>query len=178
LLADLDLGFSMIGVYETDLANAADPEFRAAFEFAARYVGYHASPSVAPGAWVALREGGPLFKGDYTFLMHRLPGAELKAERKIGPDDQRFGAWARTLTKGAEARFALDPAFARSLKKATVRVTYLDRDGGTFEVLGHQTKLTGTGRWKTAEFDVAQPPAEIAITASTDVTLHMIEVSR
>lgn len=58
LLSDLNLGFSMIGVYGGDLANADKPECRAAFDFAARYAGYHASPSVSLGAWVALREGG------------------------------------------------------------------------------------------------------------------------
>ena len=57
LLSDLNLGFSMIGVYGADLEQANHPEFRAAFDFAARYAGYHASPSVSPGAWVALREG-------------------------------------------------------------------------------------------------------------------------
>jgi hypothetical protein len=178
LLADLNLGFSMLGVYGADLENAGNPEYRAAFDFAARYAGYHASPSVAPGAWVALREGSLLQKGDYSFLMRRLPGAVMKPEEKIGPDDQRFGAWALTLPKGAEAKFALDPAFARSLKKATVRVTYLDRGAGTFALLGHRTKLTGSERWKTAEFVVTQPSAEFAITADTDLTLHMIEISR
>lgn len=178
LLSDLNLGFSMIGIYGADLEQAANPEFRAAFDFAARYAGYHASPSVSPGAWVALREGNLLLKGDYTFLMRRLPGAVMKQEQKIGPDDQRFGAWALTLPKGAEVKFTLDPAFARSLKKATVRVTYLDRGVGTFAVLGRETKLTGSARWKTAEFDATQPTAGLAITADTDVTLHMIEVSR
>jgi hypothetical protein len=45
-------------------------------------------------------------------------------------------------------------------------------------VLGHETKLTGSARWKTAEFDVPQPPAELAITSDTDLTLHMVEVAR
>jgi hypothetical protein len=45
-------------------------------------------------------------------------------------------------------------------------------------VLGHQTRLTGSERWKTAEFDVNQPPAEFALTTETDLTLHMVEVAR
>lgn len=182
ILSDLDLGFSMIGIYETDLAHSANPEFREAYDFGARYAGYHASPSASPGAWVALREGGSLFPGDYTFLMRRLPGADMKPERNIGPADQRFGAWAMTLAKGAEVKFEIDPAFARSLKKATVRVTYLDGGTGSFTLRTagqeFQGKLAGTGRWIAAQFDASQPPAELAITADTDLTLHMVEVAR
>jgi hypothetical protein len=182
LLSDLNLGFSLIANHGTDVAKAGDPEYRAAFEFAARYAGYHASPSIAPGAWVALREGSLQRKGDYTFLMRRLPGATAKAERKIGPDDQRFGAWALTFPNGAEVKFELDPEFARSLKKAAVRAIYLDRGAGVFTVraAGHEfpAKITGSGRWKTAEFELDQPAAGMAITADTGLTLHMVEVVR
>jgi hypothetical protein len=188
LLSDLNLGVSMIGVYGADLARADKPEYAAAFEFAARYAGYHASPSLSPGAWAALRDGGPKLKGDYTFLMRRLPGAEMKPEQKIGPDDQRFGAWALTLPKNTEMRFALDPDFARSLagKKAKVRVTYLDQGAGSFMVLAFgrtvATELTNSGRWKTAEFEIASasfaPEAPVAIQSAAGVTLHMIEVLR
>ena len=191
LLSDLNLGFSMIGVYGGDLANADKPEYRAAFDFAARYAGYHASPSVSPGAWVALREGGLRLKGDYTFLMRRLPGAEMKPERKIGPEDQRFGAWARTLPKGVQAKFALDSDLARSLagKKATLRVIFLDQSGGTFAVHAagrtFHGQLSGSGRWKTAEFEIAPVSfaadadgAHMLIEGDTDITLHMIEVAR
>jgi hypothetical protein len=188
LLSDLNLGVSMIGVYGADLANATKPEYRAAFDFAARYAGYHASPSVSPGAWVALRDGGPKLKGDYSFLMRRLPGAELKPEQKIGPDDQRFGAWALTLPRGTEAKFALDPDFARSLagKNAKLRVTYLDQGDGTLTVLASgrplQSKLGASGRWKTTEFDISAASftsgAPITVQATFDVALHMIEVLR
>ena len=191
LLSDLNLGFSMMGIYGADLANAGKPEYRAAFDFAVRYAGYHASPQVSPGAWIALREGTGKLKGDYTFLMRRLPGAEMKPEQKIGSDGQRFGAWARTLPKGAEAKFALDPVFARSLAdgKAIVRVIYFDSGTGAFMVraAGRQFAhaLVNSGRWQTAEFKIDHADfaadsagAHIAIQAEGDLTLHMIEVSR
>ena len=145
LLSDLNQGFSMIGIYGADLANAERREYRAAFEFAARYAGYHASTAISPGAWVALREGSML-QGDYSFLMRRLDGARMKPEQKVGPDDQRFGAWALTLPKGEQAKFALDPDFASSLagKKAVVRVTFLDRGSGAFilHTAGHNFPAT------------------------------------
>ncbi len=191
LLSDLNLGVSMIGVYGADVANADKPEYRAAFEFAARYAGYHASPSLSPGAWVALREGDLQLKGDYTFLMRRLPGVEMKPEQKIGPDDQRFGAWARTLPKGDQAKFALDREFARSLtgKKSVLRVVFLDQGNGTFTVHAagrtFKGKPGGSGRWKTAEFEIESTAftadsngADIVIDGDTDLTLHMIEVVR
>jgi hypothetical protein len=178
LLSDLNLGISMIGIYGADLANAGNPEYRAAFEFAARYAGYHASPSVSAGAWVALREGGPKLKGDYSFLMQRLPGVPLKGEQRIGPDDQRFGAWALTLPKGGKVAFALNPDFARSLagRNAKVRVTYLDQGEGTFTVGSAQCQLTNSGRWKTME--LAFTPGDIEIQSAADLTLHMVEVVR
>ena len=189
LLSDLNLGIARIAIYGADLAHAAEPEYRAAFDFADRYAGYQASPSLAPGAWVALREGH-LLKGDYTFLMRRLPGVEMKAEEKVGPDDQRFGAWARTLS-GGTAKFALDADFARSLegKKAAVRVIYLDRGASEFQVIAagkkFEQKLTGSGRWKTAEFPIAgvsfqtgADGAQLLVTSAGDLTLHMIEVTR
>ncbi len=182
LLSDLNLGVSMIGIYGADLANADKPEYKAAFDFAARYAGYHASPSVAPGAWVALREGTQRLKGDYTFLMSRLPGAEMKPEQKVGPDNERFGAWARTLAKGDLAKFQLDPDFARSLSNATLRVTFLDQGPGTFKVRAggktFQEKWSGSGRWKTAEFQANPAGESITIEADAELTLHMIEVRR
>jgi hypothetical protein len=191
LLSDLNLGFSMIGVYGADLARAGEPEFRAAFEFAARYAGTHASPSLAPGGWVALREGGLRYKGDYTFLMNRQDGAALKAEQKVGPDDQRYGAWACTLPSGRAARFTLDADLARSLAggSAVLRVVYLDRGAGRFTVTASGTTfeqaLGGSGRWKTAEFAIDRAAfaanaggASVVIEAESDLTLHMIEVAR
>jgi hypothetical protein len=185
LLSDLNLGFSMMGVYGADLANAANPEYRAAFDFAVKYAGYHASPSVSPGAWIALREGTGKLRGDYSFLMRRVPVVDMKPEQKVGPDDQRFGAWARTLARGAEAKFELDADFARSLsgKKATVRVIVFDRGLGGFTVRAGGRKfersLADSGRWQTAEFAIDHADlADIVISSSADLTLHMIEVVR
>jgi hypothetical protein len=187
LLSDLNLGFSMIGVYGSDLARADDPEFRAAFDFAARYAGYHASPSVAPGGWVALREEGLRYKDDYTFLMRRVPGTALDREKNVGPADQRFGAWAATFRGGGQMAFALDAGLARSLegRGAVIRVIYLDRGAGEFHVAApgaefHQ-KLAGTGRWQTMERTldpIRGALAPIAIKTECDLTLHMIEVAR
>ena len=185
VLSDLNLGVSMIAVYGNDLEKANDPEFRAAFDFAARYAGYHASPSKSPGAWVALREGNVL-KGDYTFLMKRRPGPMMRGEQEAGPAGQRFGAWARKLAKGDRVEFDLDPAFAASLagRKAAVRVTYLDIGQGqlTLTASGHvfRSALTGSGKWKTAEFEIgsASFSGPIALVGDTELTLHMVEVRR
>jgi hypothetical protein len=195
LLSDLNLGFSLIGVYGTDLARADQPEFRAAFAFATRYAGTHASPSRAPGAWVALREGGLRLKGDYTFLMRRLSGTELKAEQNIGPADQRFGAWACTLPAGKTVSFAPDADFVHSLegRRALLRVVYLDRgaDRFTFTVRASgrtfEQAVGDSGRWQTAEFAIDRGNGEgegedmdTSITLETrgDLTLHMIEMAR
>ncbi len=190
LLVDLHCGISFIAVYGTDLAHWKEPEFRAAFEFAAKYAGYHASPSVAPGAWVALREGNQL-KGDYTFLMQRLPGDATRAVQSVGPDDQRFGAWARVIPGNDRGRFRLDPQFANSLAsgQALVRVTYLDdhRDGFGITIGQNESSVQtqASGKWQTAEVTVqgtqfrsSAEQAHIQILARHDLTLHMVEVVR
>jgi hypothetical protein len=180
MLVDLNCGVSFIAIYGADLANASNPEFRAAFDFAAKYAGYHASPSVSPGAWVALREGNTL-QGDYTFLMNRLD--DMKPERLVGPANQRFGAWARTLAGGSKVRFELDRDFARSLasKPAAIKVVYLDKSRGEFAVESggrkFSAKTEGSGVWKTAGFQ-ADSPSVITIGSAADLTLHMVEVTR
>ena len=190
LLVDLHCGVSFIAVYGSDLAHDDDPEFNAAFQFAARYAGCHASPTVAPGAWVALREGNYL-KGDYTFLMTRLPGDASTPAENAGPDEQRYGAWARIIPAGGRARFQLDPRFAASLADAavTIHVVYLDDHSGTFrlDIAGatETVAMRKSGRWQTAEFvisgkDLQKPndKADFAITSNQPLTLHMVEVLR
>lgn len=189
LLVDLHCGVSFIGVYGSDLRHAAEPEFEAAFQFARRYAGYHASPSVAPGAWVALREGNFL-KGDYTFLMERLDGDASRPVEKAGPEDQRYGAWARVIPAGGRARFRLDDRFAASLDSdATVRVVYLDEGRGEFRVNAAGVQLAvpmkDSGRWQVAEtvipsgsFRRRDQEADVTVTTPGDLTLHMIEVVR
>ena len=41
LLIDLNCGVSFIAIYGSDLSRVGEPEFRQAFEFAAKYAGYH-----------------------------------------------------------------------------------------------------------------------------------------
>jgi hypothetical protein len=101
------------------------------------------------------------------------------------PDSQRFGAWARTLPRGAEAKFGLDPEFARSLAggPATLRVIFLDRGAGSLAVqagaLRFQHTLTDSGRWQTAGFAIQRASfTEISLAGTTDVTLHMVGIVR
>jgi hypothetical protein len=227
LLFDLHCGVSYIALYSTDMrvavegayssvdVNYSQPggayqrEFNAAFGFAAKYVGHHANPEKAPGAWVAFRQndtvraanGIPearrklsLFTGDYHFLMRRLPGDASHGEGvvNVGPDDQRFGAWARVLPAGQSMRLKLDDDFAESLRDQASRIhlTYLDQGRGTCRLETGATVMEvqrkGSGRWQTASIDI--PPgglisdnagAHIRLTASTSpIHLHMVEVER
>jgi len=202
LLCDLNCGVSFIAVYGADLSvviegKAADKaagkfrdEFVKAFEFASKYAGYHASPERSPGAWVAFREGHSL-KGDYSFLMRRLPD-NTKEAKNVGPDDQRYGAWARVLPKGGSMKLALNDAFAASVngQSVTVNVVYLDREEDGFRVDaagGRFVKKNGnTGKWQTAAFQVEKAAfakdaagAHVTVVSNGEnVTLHMVEVVR
>jgi hypothetical protein len=171
-----DMQMAIEGVYEArdfryrDVGGAFQKEFEAAFRFAAKYAGFHASPRSSPGAWVALRENHVVraendipedrrrlnfFTSDYNFLMERIPGDKTQGLDvvNIGPDDQRFGAFARILPAGETMSFSLNPVFVRSLESNTVevRVTYLDDSRGSFDVrVGEEDHLAakmGSGNW-------------------------------
>jgi hypothetical protein len=109
-------------------------EFKAAFSFAAQYVGHWADPATAPGAWVAFRQSITPLGGwnsnvtDYEFHLRLTNGAEASVgldaradgvpvpvvenrtspnQSSIGDPSSRYGAWARKLKAGAAAHLAL-----------------------------------------------------------------------
>jgi hypothetical protein len=182
--------------------------------FAAKYAGYIAQPRKSPGAWIAFRhsdvnnlqmnlmqqQGLPdasrnaalsRYTGDYTFLMDRLPD-KTTVQTNIGPDDQRYGAWARLLPAGESIRLTFDDAFTSSLegKKSVVHITYLDSVKGSFTttVSGQtfKTILNGTGKWLTADYTLTQTHlakdsigAQITVLAQgADIYFHMVELTR
>lgn len=226
ILIDLHCGVSYLALYSSDLAVATtgqynvnrnqydeareqrgyQREFAEAFEFGAKYAGFHASPEVSPGAWVAFRENAvalatneadpqnrqlSFLTGDYDFLMERLPDPTTGVHN-VGPENQRQGAWARLLPAGEKMGLKLDARFAASLPRAKARVTYLDEAGeaGSFQILvngqGKTVVPEGTGRWQTAELELpqgflrAEPNgAHLEIAAgSRPICLHMVEVTR
>jgi hypothetical protein len=178
-LANLHCGVSSSAIYGADLIRANEPEFKAAFDLVDRYAGYHASPATSPGAWIAFREGDYL-KGDYTFLMQRVSGGE--PVKNVGPADQRFGAWARRLRAGETMSLRVNPAFARSLKGAEIRVIYLDEKGAPLQLaaagVSRELRRNGTGRWVTEQFRISGDLGEIRITAPQGGVLHWVEVER
>jgi len=195
LLFDLHCGVSHIALYSTDMrvaiegayssggvhynesGGAYQREFDAAFQFAAKYVGYHACPEKSPGAWVAFRQNSTvraangmskavrrlsIFNDDYNFLMRRLPGDSSYGESivNVGPDEQRFGAWARVLPAGDSIRLQVDEAFVDSLQEQPARValTYLDQGKAEYRLAAGGQSMNvackGTGDWRTASLDV------------------------
>lgn len=226
-LLDLHCGVSFLALYANDLGVAVtgqyqvnhnrydektdrrgyQQEFEAAFRFAARYVGYHASPETSPGAWVAFRQNDvalatnvpaeserhlSFFNGDYNFLMERLPD-QTTGVHNVGPENQRQGAWARVLPPAGKLELKLDARFAASFQGGKARVTYLAQPGDTgapFQLMAGQKQITvnpqGTGGWQTAELVLPDGPlradpsgAHLRIVAgSGPVCLHLLEVTR
>jgi hypothetical protein len=204
-----DMRMAIEGVYKSgkhehvDRDGSFKSEFNAAHEFAARYAGYHAAPECSPGAWVAFRENHivraangmteaerklRIFTGDYNFLAERLPGDKSAGLDvvNIGPDNQRFGAWARVLPAGESMRIRLDRRFVSSLTRGGVaRLTYLDAVHGSIQLKGGGSTvhrdLQGSGRWQILSVPLKTPrPApdlEISVGAAP-VHLHMLEVVR
>ena len=195
LLVDLHYGISFIAIYGADLRAHDDPEFRAAFEFAARYAGFHASPNQSPGAWVALRQG-QFLQGDYNFLMTRLPerSGDVPLDN-AGPDDQRFGRWARAIEGPGQMLFRLDPQFAASLRGNPCRIRLVYLDDGTNSLAIHwdeagkpgarAVQKSGMGRWKELLIDVPEAGfgagldgADIQLSGEGRNVFHMVEVLR
>ena len=192
ILSDLHAGVTYISVYGVDLEQFIDDEYLAAFEFGNRYAGYETGNNAAlsPGAWVALREG-QLLVGDYDFLMTRMSGDDNLPLTGVGPDRERFGAWARRIPANGRMRFELDEDFAGAIsgQAVTVRITYFDARNPRFTVSaagGTEQTIRGgaTGRWRTISVPIDSAAflsgggPDISISAKTDVTLHMVEVIR
>lgn len=209
-----DLGVAINGKYHYGDVDYSDgstghyqEEFDQAFKFAAKYAGYHASPETSPGAWIAFRENSTVlakndysaqkralkvFTNDYTFLMKRLPGDRSEGEGiiNIGPDDRRFGAWARRLPPKESLSVEVDAAFAASLNGACINVVYLDDHAGSFtvHVAGEtfRVKMSGSGEWKTETVALnstrrslwRRNPCISVCAGNAPVFLHMIEVTR
>lgn len=192
ILSDLHAGITFLAVYGPDIEEGTGAEFQSAFDFANTYAGYQtgSSASIAPGGWVALRDGDQYLKGDYSFLMTRMSGDANVPVAGIGPDWQKNGMWARKVRAGGTMRFQLDSRLANSMRSgnAVVRVTYFNSRNPKFtlQTPGSKKVFTGggTGTWKTMELVVpagefaGSGGADITLRATTDVTFHMVEVVR
>ncbi len=213
LLFDLNNGVSMPAIYSSDLEVATtgihpkegnvskyQESFNKVIKFAALYAGYHASPRESPGAWIAFRhneknityEAIKEFTGNYSFLMTQLLPDNSKWQNviEVGPEVQRFGAWAKVVQQGQNIRLQLSNLFTLSLKgkPAVVKVIYFDNGNGAFETAFNaehiKTDLQGTQTWKTLEIPVNNASfhkddddSQITLTAvSGNITFHMVAV--
>ena len=148
LLSNMASGMHVSGLHSSTFLNPFmfQPNFASVYSWADRYMGLHASPSLAPGAWIAFRpvdhEGStpatPI--GDYTFMMQRVAASEddtSVGETKCGTSweggdgdvSSPWGAWCRSLPQGGVISLTLDPALAsifaqREKGAATVRLVY------------------------------------------------------
>jgi hypothetical protein len=197
ILMELHKGVWAIAVYGQEIANGSNPEYRAAFDFANRYAGFHTNPARSPGAWVALRAGGGRLAGNFEWFMRQIdPDATSTAVDSnnggsiIGSTGQRHGRFARRITGGTAKdtmRFALDPSFKLGLsdKGTQLKVTYLDAGSGRFELNwggGSQTVTrTGSGSWKTVSIPVkgSAYTSDITLKAlgTEPATFHMVELA-
>jgi len=214
ILLALHQGISFIACYGDDLRIAADGyypdnrpaqpwpvgnvpqyqgEFTAAFQFGAKYAGYHDQPVTSPGAWIAFRQGMRL-PGDYSFLMTRLPDHTTATadQTSIGPNDSRFGAFARILPQGKSMNLLLNTAFVSSLsgRNVPINITYLDQGTGSFSLSvggklyeipkqDSQTWKTFTATVQASDLVLNSVGAHIALTSTSGQTVfHMVEVQR
>lgn len=183
-------------------------EFTDAILFAKKYVGYHDKPTLSPGAWVAFRENDSILAnnnqsanghklsfitGDYNFLMERLADKSYgKNVINIGPDEQRFGAWARVLPAGEQMNLKLNQKFLESCKGKSIKVsvTYYDAKGKDFSIIINRIPYVvackGQNKWQTKVIEMKDgrlntndKKAHISIqNGSENLYLHMVEVTR
>ncbi|MCX7013123.1 MAG: beta-galactosidase [Candidatus Sumerlaeota bacterium] len=203
MLSELNAGVSFIGVFSANLNLArTDPYVDAGFRFAATYAGYHDQPATSPGAWVALRGKGDFFPGDYTLLMRRQPDDASSEVSQVGPAEQPYGSWARSLPAGQGMYFDLDdkffPAGAAGKIAASIRVVYLDSGHSSWEARYDAAENpekpacaatnTDSGQWKEISVDVTNgvfanhgphnSDLSIFNKGPEDVVFHMIELLR
>ena len=188
-------------------ASLKNPEYRPAFEFVNCYAGFHAAPAESPGAWCALRKGKQRPSGNYWWFLEQIDpdGTSVAVEsdygqKMIGPDEQRFGRFARRTDVASGKReflFRLDPKFRASLRgqPCRLRVWYLDDGQGAWQVswgngpTDRQTvRKSGSGRWKEYLVDLPgsafhgklERESDLALVATgkNDTIFHMVEIVR
>jgi len=110
----------------------------------------------------------------------------------IGPDEQRFGAWARVLPAREHMKLRLNPVFVESCKDKSISVcvTYYDAEGKDFNVvinnIQHRVTCEGQNKWITKVIEIKDgllqqdgTSAHITIqNNSENIFLHMVEVTR
>ncbi len=181
VLMDINCGISYLAIYTKDLEvytlgeksgetvpASMRAEFGQAFDWAVKYTSQHLYPETTPGAWAALRScdrslcwDKPLkyLSEDYTLLTLVQPGKSY-GEHNVGPDGQRYGAWARRLPAGESLSVVVDPRFTASVTgtQVTLKVIYLDAGGSKWSVsyAGKTFEVTNnnTGQWVEAVWKV------------------------
>jgi len=134
---------------------------------------------------------GTYLQGDYNFLMERLP--DDSTERPlVGPEQQRFGVWARAIPARATMRLRPDREFVQSLTggPGQLRIVYLDSgtDSLTLSLanLSWQIARKDTGHWREHIAPIKRFPriadgqsVEVSLRAgATEAILHMVELAR
>jgi hypothetical protein len=194
--------------YKDDENHTYQKEFTETLNFTNKYVGFHDKPAKSPGAWVAFRENDTILAangisaklrklkvltGDYNFLMERLTDKSYgQGITNIGPDEKRFGAWARVLPANEQMNLQLNPLFVESSKNNAiqVKVTFFDAKGKDFKIVINNTQYAvvckGQNKWETKVIEIKDgmlkanhKNAHISIqNGSEDLNLHMVEVTR
>jgi len=205
VLSELHNGITYIGMrpYGFDKLEKGEAGFQEILEFVTRYVGYHAKPSISPGAWIALRGKGDNFEGDYTFLMNSLDNSALTDMRLVGDRNIPYGAWAQRLSSGGKIYLNINDAFyagknAGKAVTATIRIVYFDSGEGNWTInydsmddpnkMALQVTNGDSKKWKTIEIPIndglfsnrCMTKADIVIenVDAEDCILHMVEVER
>ena len=182
ILMDVNCGVSYMAIYANDLevytagmksgkavSVSMRKEFREAFEFGMKYTSQHLYPETTPGVWAAFRScdrslcwDKPLkyLTEDYTLLALVQPGKSY-GEHNVGPDGERYGAWARRLPAGEAMSVVMDPRFAASISgtNVTLKVIYLDESHAKWHVAyagqSFEVSNQASGQWKEVAWQVA-----------------------
>lgn len=217
-LLELSRGVYFVATYGDDIdrsvSGANIAEFQATFNFTNTYAGYQDKPATSPGAFIAFRGTDNQPKGNYCnfITLHNADGsiggdtATVRLGTRgnassevaiVGPNDQRFGRFARrTDVTNSKRNFYLrvDNTFVSSLPASIkVKVTYLDSGTSSWQLqwAGGSSSVTktNTGRWKTTQFTVPATGMNGSLAASSDLilavptgtadtTFHMVEIIR
>ncbi len=202
-LWNMHRGVSFLAYRGDDLA---DPALFDTFEFANKYAGYHASPDVSPGAWIALRPAviNPNMQNrfpdyewvdNYEFFISQVdPDNTSVGLTQAGPFPAKESYWSRQTNATDRMEFILNSEFrdAISGKDLSIRVAYLDEGLDTWSLLyenaGGEINLgtvakMNTGLWKEAFFELSNADFIDSVKdlilfseADGDDIFHMIEL--
>ena len=199
LLSNLHCGISHIAMFNRVYADYEPGNVEdLTLSIGDKYAGYHAKPLEARGAWVALRKEGDGFKGDYTYLMKRVPDESVGVQlKKVGEPNSAFGVWTLAIAENEVLHFDVNDRLFNGGGDVKLQLRYFDEGNSALGIYytgdsanqkAGEIAMKGTNTWhfaavplKDAHFDNrSREKSDLYLKneGKSRIILHFVEVTK